>query len=165
MRLRERLSRFERFETDWRRLLIQGIVILGMGSVLVLVSLLNSDAIIMMAHGFSWLPLSSIIILSLGFLECLDAITAKEQRDFFQNLQVGILDLVIGGIILFSVSDEPTRLSLMIAAFLLARGLVRVALVYMLRLPNAKSTALTGLASILMGYLILQKWPTALVHK
>jgi uncharacterized membrane protein HdeD (DUF308 family) len=160
MNFRERFSRFERFQMNWRRLLAQGMVILFMGASLVLVNLLRSDAVILMAQGFSWLPMSGIVILSLGLLECLDAFLAKEQRDFFQNLQVGVLDMVIGGLILFSVGGEPARLSLMIAAFLVVRGIVRITLVYAMRLPNTRSTSLSGLASIAMGILIVQKWPT-----
>lgn len=160
MSLRERFSRFERFEMDWRRLLLQGGVILVMGATLALASLFNSEAVILLAHGFSWLPVSGMLILALGILECFDAFFAREQRDFFQNLQVGTLDAVVGGLILLSVTEELARLSLLIAAFMIVRGIVRIMLVYALRLPNPKSTSVCGLASVIMGYLIWLQWPT-----
>jgi uncharacterized membrane protein HdeD (DUF308 family) len=101
-----------------------------------------------------------MVILSLGLLECLDAALAKETRDFLQNLQVGVLDAVVGSLIILSVTEEPSRFSMMIAAFLIVRGLVRITLVYALRLPHTLSTSLGGLLSIIMGALIWLEWPT-----
>jgi uncharacterized membrane protein HdeD (DUF308 family) len=95
----------------------------------------------------------------MGLLECLDAFLAKETRDFLQNLQVGALDAVIGGLILFSVAEEPERFSLMLAAFLMVRGIVRVPLVYALGLPRAGLTFL-GMLSFLMGLMVWMGWPS-----
>jgi hypothetical protein len=60
---------------------------------------------------------------SLGLLECLDTALAKETRDFLQNLQVGCLDTVIGAMIILSVTEGLSRLSMMIATFLIVRVL------------------------------------------
>ena len=46
-----------------------------------LASLVKPDIVILSAKGFSWLPISGMLIMSLGVLECLDAFLAKEQRD------------------------------------------------------------------------------------
>ena len=157
----DKLFQLERYEISWKRLLIQGTIIIVMGIVLALSSFFNTDTIIMSARGFSWLPLSGMVILFLGLVECLEAYSAKAPRDFYQNLQVGILDTVIGGLIIFSVSEVPQRLSMMIAAFLIARGLVRIALVRALHLPHAVSTSLCGLVSIILGFLICFEWPSS----
>ena len=161
MKLLESPARFERFNMNWRRLLMQGLVIFLVGLILVFASVLNPDAVVMSARYFSWLPLCGIIILALGLLECLDAFLAKEQRDFFQNLQVGVLDTVVGGLIILSVTEEPARLSLMIAAFLMVRGIVRIVLTYALSLPQIISTAVCGLVSILAGFMVFLGWPTS----
>ncbi len=161
MNLFEKFFSYERYEMDWRRLLVQGALILMTGVTLTLASILNPHAIVLTARMLSWLPVSGMVILSLGLLECLDAILAKEMRDFLQNLQVGVLDAVIGGSIILSVTAEPARLSMMIATFLMVRGIVRITLVYMLRLPHPLSTSLGALASILMGVLIWIEWPSA----
>jgi uncharacterized membrane protein HdeD (DUF308 family) len=94
-------------------------------------------------------------------LECLDAFLAKEQRDFFQNLQVGVLDVVVGGLIIFSVSEDLSRLSLLIAAFLIARGIVRTTLSFVLWLPYVISMSICGIVSILTGLMVFSGWPTA----
>jgi uncharacterized membrane protein HdeD (DUF308 family) len=160
MNLLEKIFPYERFDMDWRRLLIQGAVILLMGVMLAMASALNPNAIVLTARLLSWLPVSGMVILSLGLLECLDAALAKETRDFLQNLQVGVLDAVIGAMIILSVTEEPARLSMMIAAFLMVRGLVRITLVYTLQLPHTLSTSLGGLVSIIMGIFIWLEWPS-----
>lgn len=144
---------------SWKRLLVQGVIIMLLGQILSLSSLLKTDTIIMSARGFSWLPVAGLVIFILGLQECLEAFFAKDSREFHQNLQVGILDTVVGGLIVFSVSDEPQRLSLMIAAFLITRGAVRIALVQALRLPHIVSTSLCGIVSIVSGVLICFEWP------
>ena len=156
----EKLFQLEHYEISWKRLLIQGTIIIIIGIVLALSSFFNTDTILMSARGFSWLPLSGMVVFFLGLVGCLEAYSAKVPRDFYQNLQVGILDTVIGGLIIFSVSEVPQRLSMMIAAFLIVRGLVRIALVRALHLPHAVSTSLCGLVSIILGFLICFEWPT-----
>lgn len=160
MNLLEKLFSYERFEMDWRRLLVQGTLIVLTGATLAMASALNPDAMVLTARHLSWLPISGMVILSLGLLECLDAALAKETRDFLQNLQVGVLDTVVGGLIILSVTEEPSRFSMMIAAFLIVRGIVRITLIHALRMPYTFATTLGGLLSIIMGFLIWMEWPT-----
>jgi uncharacterized membrane protein HdeD (DUF308 family) len=159
MRIFRQLKDFERFEMSWHRLLLQGIVILCLGFILALASALQPEAVVMSAQYFSWLPVCGMIILSLGLLECLDAFLAVQQRDFFQNLQVGALDMVVGGLIILSVSHSPALLCPMIAAFLLVRGLVRISLAFVLKLPYQLITLVCGIISILTGILIWEIQP------
>jgi uncharacterized membrane protein HdeD (DUF308 family) len=49
----------------------------------------------------------------------------------------------------------------MISAFLLLRGIVRLAFVFTLKLPHKLSTALAGLVSIVLGILVFMGWPTS----
>jgi uncharacterized membrane protein HdeD (DUF308 family) len=156
----KKFFRSERFEMDWRRLMAQGIVIMLIGIGLVLVSTVRSDVIILSAKELSWLPASGMVILALGLVECLDAFLANETRDFLQNLQVGVLDAVIGGLIIFSVAEEPARFSFMIASYLIARGIVRITLIYAMQLPRAALSSIGGFLSIIMGFMIWLGWPS-----
>jgi uncharacterized membrane protein HdeD (DUF308 family) len=160
MKLLDKMTRFEGFETNWQRLIIQGAVIMFAGWFMALASAVNPDAIILSARGFSWLPASGVFILALGILECIDAFFTKHQRDFTQNLQVGVFDVVVGALTIVSISGTVTRLSMMIATFLLVRGMVRIGFVYSLKLPHKYSTALGGIVSIILGILLFQQWPT-----
>jgi uncharacterized membrane protein HdeD (DUF308 family) len=156
----KKLFHAERFDMDWRRLLAQGIVIMLMGVGLVLVSTVRSHVIILSARDLSWLPASGMVILALGLVECLDACLAKEMRDFLQSLQVGVLDAVMGGLIIFSVAEEPARFSLMIANYLIVRGIVRITLIYALQLPSAALSSIGGFISIVMGFMVWFGWPS-----
>jgi uncharacterized membrane protein HdeD (DUF308 family) len=160
MNIFEKILSYERFDMDWRRLLAQGALIVLTGVTLAMASVFNPDAIVLTARHLSWLPISAMVILSLGLLECLDAAFAKESRDFLQNLQVGVLDAVIGGLIILSGSEEPARLGMMIATFLIVRGIVRTTLASALRLPHTRATSFGGLLSIIMGLLIWKQWPS-----
>lgn len=160
MKLFQKLSRFEGFDSDWRRLVVQWGIIMFAGFLMALASITNPDAIILSAREFSWLPVSGMLILVLGILGCLDAFLAKHQRDVIQNLQVGVLDSVVGALIILSVSSNVSRLSIMIAAFLIVRGIVRISLAYALNLPHKGTTSLAGITSVVMGVLIFQEWPT-----
>lgn len=161
MNLLDKLSQAHQFDLSWQRQCVQGTIISLTGFTFALASVLQSDAVVMSATYYSWLPVCGIIILALGLLEYLDAFFAKEQRDFFQNLHVGTLDTVIGSLIILSIPETLTRLSLMIAAFLIVRGMVRISLVFALRLPQTLFTSFTGLVSIATGLMLWLEWPTA----
>lgn len=160
MKIIEKIHNFHGFEKDWRRLIIQGFITLLVGLLMALGSVINSDVIIFSAREFSWLPVCGIFLLLLGIVGCLKAFIAKEQLDIVQNLQVGVLDCVVGLLIILSISDTVSRLIVMISAFLILRGVVRLAFVFTLKLPHKLSTSLAGLVSISLGILVFLGWPT-----
>lgn len=161
MSLREKFSNLEHFGTDWRRLLTRGAFMLLIGVALVLSTMFKHDVIIMQVRDFSWLPVCGFVLLIVGLLECFDAAIAKELRDFFLNLQNGIFDVVVAGLIIFSIGDDPTRLSLLIAAFLFVKGLFRLVVTYATRPPNIFSTSVGSGVSIILGLLIWLEWPSS----
>lgn len=158
MKFQSKLARFERFGTDWRRLLARGAIMLSVGALLGLASLANPDATLLYAAGHSWLPAAALVVLAVGLLECLDAAFAREQRDFFLHLQNGVLDVIVGGMIAFSVDADPARLVLLIAAFLMIKGVLRMTLARATQLPHKTSTMLGAGVSFLLGFLIWREW-------
>lgn len=157
----KKLFRLRKMKLDWRRFIIQGIIIMFVGALMSLASVVNPDAIILSARGFSWLPASGMFIILLGIIGCFEALFAKEQREFLQNLQVGVLDMVVGTLMILSFAGTLSRLSIMISAFLIVRGIVRIILVYSLKLPYKLSTVTGGVISIILGILVFQEWPTS----
>ena len=101
MNLREKFSTLEHTGADWRRLFIRGSLILLVWVALIAGILFKHDVIIFQVRDYSWLPVCGIVVLAVGLLECFDAFKAKELGDFFLNLQTGVLDVVVGGLILF----------------------------------------------------------------
>jgi uncharacterized membrane protein HdeD (DUF308 family) len=161
MNLREKFSKTEYVGTDWRRLLIRGSSMLVIGVGLVLATVFKHDVIIMQVRDFSWLPVCGFVVLWVGLLECFDAAIAKELKDFFLNLQNGVLDVVVAGLIILSVGDDPARLSLLIAAFLIVKGIFRMTLAFVTHIPNIVSTSIGAGVSIILGLLIWLDWPSS----
>ncbi len=161
MSLSEKFAGFERFSTDWRRLFGRGLTQLLIGVALTIAAIFNPDGSLMHAGEFSWLPMAAFIILFVGLLECLDAIIAKELRDFFLHLQNGVLDVVVALLIVFSISGHPGRLSLLLVAYLLVKAIIRIILIYATRLTQRTSAVVGSAVSILLGLLMWAQWPSS----
>lgn len=161
MSLAEKFSSFERFSTDWRRLFGRGLTQLLIGVSLTIASVFNPDGSIMHAGEFSWLPMAAFVILFVGALECLDAAIAKELRDFFLHLQSGVLDVVVASLVIFSISGDPERLSLLLVAYMLVKAIIRIVLIFATRLTQRSSAVIGSAASILLGMLMWVQWPTS----
>jgi uncharacterized membrane protein HdeD (DUF308 family) len=161
MKLREKFSTLEHTGTDWRRLLIRGSLMLLIGVALVVGTIFRHDVIIFQVRDFSWLPICGFVVLAVGLLECFDAFIAKELRDFFMNLQNGVLDVVVAGLIILSIGGDPARLSLLITAFLIVKGIFRLTLAYATQMPNVVSTSVGAGISIILGLLIWLEWPSS----
>lgn len=161
MNLREKFSTLEHTGTNWQRLLLRGSLMLLIGVGLIAGAAFKPDVIIFQVREFSWLPICGFVVLAVGLLECFDAFTTKELADFFLNLQMGVLDVVVAGLIIFSIGDDPARLSLLITAFLIVKGIFRIVLAYAANIPNILSTSIGAVTSIILGLLISLEWPSA----
>ncbi len=161
MRLNEKFASFEQFSTDWRRILMRGMTQLLIGASLALAALFNPHGSILHAGDFSWLPVAAIVILAVGTLECLDALFAKELRDFFLHLQNGVLDVVVALLIIFSIGGYAERLSLLLVAYLLVKAIIRIVLVIATQLSQRNATVIGAACSIAMGLSMWLQWPTS----
>lgn len=152
--VRQKFARLERFGTDWRLLLLRGAALFMAGGALALGAWLNPDATLLRADGFSVLPLAALVVFALGCLETLDTVLATELRDFVLHLQMGVFDLVVGLIMLFSLGGTPDRLVLLVIAYLIVKASVRTALAYAAQLPDRLSIAFGAGISIVLGLVI-----------
>jgi uncharacterized membrane protein HdeD (DUF308 family) len=161
MNLRDKFSDLREGGISWWRYLIRGIVILVIGTILVLLTIFKPDVMLFHARDTSWLPICGFIVLVVGLLECFDALIAKELKDFFLSLQNGILDVVVGGCLVFSAGQEAARLSLLIVAFLIIKGTFRIILSYAINSANVITTRIGAGVSILLGFLIWMEFPSS----
>ncbi len=115
----------------------------------------------MLGESFSWIPIVGIVIFLLGCLRCIDAFTSESLQGFLLNMQGGILDLVIGFLVLFSINDEPDNLHLLIVGYMLTQGIYRNVLLSAVDSQNPMSNRITGVISITLGLLIWMDWPTS----
>lgn len=161
MSFSDNFSSLSCFSTNWLRLLIRGVLMLVIGVSLVVLTLFKPDVMLFHARDFSWLPLCGFVVLAVGWLECLDALFIKDVKDFFLKLQNGFLDVVVAGLIVFSTGDDPARLSLLIAAFLMIKGLFRITISYAIASATVISTRIGACVSIVLGLLIWMQWPSS----
>lgn len=161
MNLHDKFSSLQHTAISWWRYLIRGVVMLLIGGILILLTILKPDVMLFHARDTSWLPICGFVVLVVGFLECFDALIAKESKDFFLNLQNGLLDVVVAGLLVLSSGDDPARLSLLIAAFLMIKGAYRIILSYALISANVTLARVGAGVSILLGLLIWMEWPTS----
>jgi uncharacterized membrane protein HdeD (DUF308 family) len=161
MNLQDKLSNLQHTGISWWRYLIRGGVMLVVGVTLILLTILKPDVMLFHARDTSWLPICGFVVLAIGFLECFDALIAKESKDFFLNLQNGLLDVVVAGLLVFSSGDDPARVSLLISAFLIIKGAYRIILSYALTNANVTLARMGAGVSILLGFLIFVQWPSS----
>ena len=136
----------------------RGIVMLLLGGIIAILCLSSPD-VKMLGEDSSWLPMAGIILLVVGILRCVDAFMSQTPQGYLMNMHGGVLDIVVGGLVLFSVSDEPQRLMYLISGYLIYQGLLRNILLSVVSIRNPLSNRITGIVSIIMGILIWLELP------
>ncbi|MGR9073284.1 MAG: HdeD family acid-resistance protein [Gammaproteobacteria bacterium] len=156
----------EEFKNDYTQFLpqktliyLRGLIMLVLG-VLISAGSLFAPGVFLLSQNNSWLPIASFIILLVGFLECFDTYVSRKTHRFIVNLQFAIMDTVFGALIFFGASYDASQLSLLIASFLIAKGLFRSVAAYTGEFPNAGSTVAGGVVSTAFGLLIWALWPS-----
>lgn len=162
MTLKTNTEDFDQFLPQRKLILMRGVLMMLIGGLLTfmtLITLLNPDTAIMsLTNG--WLPLVAIFIILIGFLETIDTFMTRHSKEYFFNLQFAIIDIVVGFFLLFEQEREPDRIILLVAAFLLIKGMFRVIAAYSVSFPNAASAMTGGLISIVLGIMLWQQWPS-----
>lgn len=136
----------------------RGMVMLVLGGMISILCLTAPD-VMMLGESSSWLPIVCIIVLIVGILRCIDAFMAHTPQGYLMNMHGGVVDIVIGGLVLVSVSDEPERLMYLISGYLIIQGILRNILLSVVTIRNPLSNRITGVVSIIMGLLIWLQWP------
>ena len=143
MNLQAKLARFERFGTDWRRLFgawghhafHRGRTASGTGF------FFQSGRDAHARGGVFLAPRRRAGRAGGGSPGMPRRCFRQEQRDFFLHLQNGVLDVIVGGMIAFSVDADPYRLAPLIAAFLMVKGVVRMTLARAMQVPAVENTS------------------------
>lgn len=131
---------------------------LGAGSLLLIFSIIAPN-VTMFGVVSSWLPFSSILIMLYGILRFVDAFSSAKTSHQIMHMQSGIIDLVCGFIILTHVGEKAMLLHLLVAAYLLIEGLIRIMMTFSLDVLNPNSARIGGGISIILGLLAWMDWP------
>ena len=94
-----------------------------------------------------------------GFFEVIQAFAVRTWQGFFLFLFCGILSLVVGSIIVMHPAAWSLTFSVLIMAYLLVSGLVRIISAFALELPYWGWIALSGVINIALAAMIWAGWP------
>ncbi len=140
---------------------IRGIAMILAGGIIAILSVVAPD-VYMLGKSASWVPVISVIMLIVGILRCIDALSSETAQGFLFNMQGGTLDVVVGFLVIFSNYDEPNNLNLLIVGYLLTQGIYRNILLSVAKIRNPMPNRVTGLISIILGIMIWIDWPTSI---
>ncbi len=139
---------------------IRGVVMVLVGATVACLCIVAPE-VYMLGENFSWLPLLGMVVTVVGVLRCIDAFYTVTAQGFLVNMQGGVLDVVVGLLVLFAVNGIPEDLHLLLVGYLVTQGIYRNIILSIANVPNPMSNRITGIISIIFGMLIWGDWPTS----
>src|SRR5262245_53541373 len=102
---------------------------------------------------FGWLLVAS------GLLQGIVAFQVQSWSGFFLHLLAGLLEVIVGVLVISSPAQSAVGLTLLLAVYLLLGGLFRTIAALWLGFPGAGWAALGGTISFLLGLALWRHWP------
>jgi len=99
------------------------------------------------------------LIVFSGLAQAILAFWVRQWSGFFMHLLGGILDIVIGVLVVAAPTDAALGLTLLLAVYLLVGGMFRLVAALLLRFPSFAWSVLAGLISFLLGLALWRGWP------
>ncbi|MDT8407581.1 MAG: hypothetical protein RQ715_10065 [Methylococcales bacterium] len=140
---------------------ILGSVMIFIGAILAALSMFSPDVYMFGGHA-SWFPVIGVVILLVGVFRCIDGLASETAQGYLFNMQGGILDIVVGFLVVFSNNTTDNNVNLLIVGYLLTQGIYRNVLLSFSETPNPLSNRITGLVSFILGILVWINWPTSM---
>ncbi|VVC03692.1 Uncharacterised protein [Candidatus Burarchaeum australiense] len=113
------------------------------------------------ASTFAVAMLFGLLILFCGIAQIVFAFLAKKWSGFMLALLLGLVFLVAGGVLLFSPLHGVLTLTLLLGAFMLVAGCIKIAMSQAMKAwANSGWLMFDGFLSILLGVLIIMAWPS-----
>jgi uncharacterized membrane protein HdeD (DUF308 family) len=153
----ESKASFDHFLSQRNTLFARGLILAIAGVILTTLSILVPDVRIMYQNS-SWLPIVSLVILGTGILACFDALFWRHTKEFYVNLQIGVLDTVVGLIILTELNKSVDKLLLLVAAYLMIKGIFRILAAHTVHFSHFNVATFGGVISAIMGLVLWQEW-------
>jgi uncharacterized membrane protein HdeD (DUF308 family) len=150
MRPHPLLAGIEEIRSVWGWFLALGVLLLGLGFIALSAPWLIALSTILL---FGWLLLLG------GVMEVVSAAWARRWSGFFLHLVTGLLDGVVGLLIVSKPDRALDFFTLMLAVFFLVGGLFRATSAVVVQFPNWGWALLGGVVSFLLGLMIWAQWP------
>jgi uncharacterized membrane protein HdeD (DUF308 family) len=142
--------RLEHLQKQWKWFLLLGILLMLLG----LVSIAYSTTV----TGISIVFLGAFLLTG-GIFQTVYACWAREWSGFFLSLLAGILYGVVGLLLLSHPLAGAVGLTLLLSAFYIVDGIVRIIGSLMMRFEQWGWSLFSGVVKLLLGLLILAGWP------
>lgn len=147
--LREGLEQVRR---NWGWYLALGALLIVLGVIALSFPLLTELATMVF---FAWLLIIS------GVAQGVLAFQVRNWGGFFLHLLGGILEVIVGILVLRAPVQAILVITLLLAAYLLVGGLFRLTAPLILRFPGAGLIALGGFISVVLGIMVASEWPSS----
>jgi len=148
-RLRGGLAELNR---KWGWYLALGVLLIVLGVVCSGAAVVTTMLSVMLVGGI--LVTAGICLVALSFV-------TGDWSGFLVTLAAGALTAIAGFAILTSPPTAAAAITLMVGAILIAAGLFRAVASIFMRFPNWGWSLLSGIASLVMGGLLVSNWQTA----
>lgn len=130
---------------------------LALGIVLVLLGMIALGASV--AVTLASVLFFGILFIISGIFHAVQAFRTRQSKGFFLPLLAGVLDLVVGLLLVTHPAVGALTLTLLLAAFFLVGGLFRTVAALSMRFPNWGWAVLGGMVSLFLGILLWMEWP------
>jgi uncharacterized membrane protein HdeD (DUF308 family) len=152
MIMRAMMAEVEEVRRNWGWFLVLGIGLIVIGTAAIVAAEIATLASVLL---FGWMVLIG------GVLEVVAAFWARAWSGFFLHLLIGVLNVVVGVLILGHPVAAAAGLTILLAALFLTGGVFRIVAAAMLRYPNWGWSGLDGVVSLILGVMIWANWPEA----
>ncbi len=103
--------------------------------------------------------LFGIIMVVGGIAQVISAFWAGKWSGFMLQILLGILYVIVGYILMDRPAEGAASLTLVIAAFLMVGGLIRIVVSMSERFAGWGWSLLNGIVTLLLGLMIYRQWP------
>jgi uncharacterized membrane protein HdeD (DUF308 family) len=108
---------------------------------------------------FTTVLVFGILLIMGAVAQVITAIMGRQWRGFFLHLLTGVLYFVAGMFLIDSHVAAALGLTLMIAAYLMVGGILRIVLALVERFHSCGWVLLNGVVSLVLGVSIWRQWP------
>jgi uncharacterized membrane protein HdeD (DUF308 family) len=146
------LAALEELHRHWVRFLILGLLLVVLGTVGIVASGLLTLASVLL---LGW------ILLIAGAAVAAHAFWARRWGGFFVQLIFGLLNLVVGWIMITRPGIAALSLTLLLGVSLVVQGVFRTTAALAAHADGRGWLLVSGIASLLLGILIWSEWPVS----
>jgi uncharacterized membrane protein HdeD (DUF308 family) len=129
---------------------------LGLGVLLVVLGLLALSEMVFVT--LVWVTYFGFLLLFGGLSQIVSAFSSRVGSGFFLQLLVGVLDAIVGVLLIARPVQGALVLTALLGLSFLIGGLFRIGAAASLQYPRWGLSALSGAIAVLLGVIILRDW-------